>query len=120
MNYGAMKSFSLSLNKFKPESFQIGNISGPFAARRHTKAFEELNREYSFSPKINRTVDHRHLDYVQKRQYEMIQEGNFEEVGKLLLKQIDKMGEYEVGEDGIQRVDEEKYSNQRDSREKYK
>jgi len=102
MKYGQLQRFSTSLNKYKPSTYQTSTVCGPFAARRHSRVKYEHNKEYSFSPRINKSANNKELDYVQKRHLSMMEEGYFEDIDEYLIQQLDDMKEFALEEEYIQ------------------
>lgn len=80
-----------SLNKYKPTNYTADSVFGPFVSRRHTKVFYDHTKDCSFSPRINKTTDNRGLDYLQKRHLSLIEEGMYDDMNDILLKQLAEM-----------------------------
>ena len=81
----------MNLEKFKPTNYQTDSVYGPFISKRHTKVINEHNKDYSFSPRINKNKSKGKLDYLQRRHISMIEEGLYDDINKLLLKEIDEV-----------------------------
>lgn len=91
MKFGRQTKSFRNLNKYKPSNYTADSVFGPFVSRRHTKVFYEHTKDCSFSPRINKTTDNRGLDYLQKRHLSLIEEGMYDDMNDLLLKQLGEM-----------------------------
>lgn len=96
MFHGQHPKFSVFLNKHRPKEYQNKSVIGQFASRRHTKIHEEIDKELSFSPKINKTVDNRQLDFTQKRYLALLEDGMFDDVNEYLIKELDELQEINI------------------------
>ena len=96
MKHGQHLKFLVFLNKHRPKEYQNKSVPGQFASRRHTKLYDELDKELSFSPKINKTVDNRKLDFTQKRYLALLEDGMFEDMNEYLIKELDELQEIKV------------------------
>lgn len=94
--------------KLKPTNYQTDSVYGPFVSRRHANTLKEHNRDCSFSPSINRTRSKGKLDFLQKRHISMIEEGLYDDINSLLLKELDEVKSIHL-DDSQERPDPELY-----------
>jgi hypothetical protein len=94
--HGQLLKFSVFLNNKRQKEYQNKSVPGQFASRRHTKIHQEIEKELSFSPKINKTVDNRQLDFTQKRYLALLEDGMFDDVNEYLIKELDELQEISI------------------------